>query len=107
MFPIQDVTDAELIFSANISRLMPKYEEIPSEFKRFGATKWERIADLWFCRGLHGAQFVVKSGIDEKRVMRHLSTIIQSYEPKHEHKIAAVAYLLSEWFEDIVMHSPS
>lgn len=102
-FLIQEVTDAEMIFGAKVEHLMPAYKDIPAEFKKVGASKWERVADRWFARGLKGVEFVHKSNVDLTQALRHLTTIMNSYEPKHEHKIAAVAYLMSLWFEDITV----
>jgi hypothetical protein len=101
MFPIQEVTDIEMVFGAKIERLLPAFKDIPAEFKKVGASKWERVADRWFARGLRGVEFSPKEGIDLTKAIRHLATIMQSYEPPHEHKIAAVAYLMSLWFEDV------
>lgn len=41
------------------------------------------------------------SVIGTQKVHRHISACLGSYEPKHEHKIAGVAYLLSLWFEPV------
>jgi len=41
----------------------------------------------------------VKEGIDVNMALRHLHAIQGSFEPKHEYKEAAVAYLASLWFE--------
>ena len=100
-FPIKEVTDIEMIFGAKIAHLIPAYKDIPVEFKKAGATKWERVADRWFARGLKGVELDPKEGVDLAKALRHLSTIMNSYEPQHEHKIAAVAYLMSQWFEDV------
>lgn len=102
-YSIQEVTDVEMIFGARIVHLMPAQKDIPAEFKKAGATKWERLADRWFARGLKGVELYPKDGIDLAKALRHLSTIMNSYEPQHEHKIAAVAYLMSQWFEDVTI----
>lgn len=93
------VSDLEIAFPASIEKLMPKYEDIPKEFKR-GDTKWNKIMSTWFFSGLKKFDPKPKNGIDVKMAIRHLKAILGSYEPKHEHKEAAVAYLMSKWFED-------
>ncbi len=100
-FSIKEVTDSQLIFGAGIERLLPAFKDIPPEFKRVGASQWERVADRWFARGLRGVELIPKEGVDVMKALRHLATIMGSYEPKHEHKIAAIAYLMSLWFEDV------
>jgi len=45
-------------------------------------------------------EFRVAEGVDGGLAIRHLQVIQASFEPKHEHKEAAVAYLASPWFTD-------
>jgi hypothetical protein len=56
----------------------------------------------WFFSGLpKGTVFVPHEGIDPAKAMRHLRAILGSFEPKHEHKEAGVAYLMSQWFKEV------
>lgn len=93
--PIDDVT---LVFPAGVGSLMPLYSEVPDEFtsQRNPWVKWQR---QWFYSGLKSMP-TPKDGINVRAAMRHLSAIQGSYEPKHEHKEAAVAYLAAQWFKD-------
>ena len=93
---IDDVTAA---FPAQVKHLMPPMEEIPREFKD-GHGKWNELFSAWFCTGLKSLKMQPKEGINEAQAMRHIRTIMGSYEPQHEHKEAACAYLLSLWFDD-------
>lgn len=79
---------------------MPKYADIPREFKSRG-NKWSDFQAAWFFSGISNLKLTPKEGIDGKVAMRHLAAIQGSWEPKHEHKSAAVAYLASLWFDDI------
>jgi hypothetical protein len=98
------VSNPEMAFSAIVSHLMPPMDSIPEDFQRFNGTKWNKIVGTWFAVGLPpSTRFVAKAGIDEDTAKRHLKTILGSFEPKHEHKEAAVAYLMSLWFEDVVI----
>ncbi len=99
MFPIQEIDDAMLAFPANVKSLMPKYEDIPEEFKR-GHTKWNELFSKWFFVGLEKLDLKPKDGVDTKKAMRHIRAVMGSYQPSHEHKEAAVAFMLNEWFED-------
>jgi len=40
----------------------------------------------------------VNPKIDSQLAWRHIMTCLKSFEPKHEHKMAGVGYLLSLWF---------
>ena len=104
MFPIHEVTDAEMAFPANVLEFMPKMEDISEEFKGFGSARdpieVKFISD-WFFRGLKTCELIPREGVDAKKAFRHLSMIMRSYEPKHEHKEAACAFLVREWFSDV------
>jgi hypothetical protein len=98
---IQEIDDVFLAFPANVSHLMPRYEDIPEEFKS-SSNKWCGIASRWFFKGLPKTTvFKPKEGVDTNKALRHLGAIQGSFEPKHEHKEAAVAYLMSQWFDNI------
>ena len=77
---------------------MPVYSEIHDEFKRDRNT-WVRWQTQWFFDGLKAAP-APREGVDGKAAMRHLSHIQRSWDTKHEHKKAAVAYLASMWFRE-------
>ncbi len=101
-----EVTDLTLAFPAYVvGELMPDYEDIPKEFRERSHTrfnKWLDFQSRWFRQDLPSTtQVFLKEGIDGEKAFRHLRAIQGSYEPKHEHKQAAVAYLASLWFEDI------
>lgn len=84
----------------NVFDLMPKYNELPEEFTR-GNTKWNDATSRWFFSGIQKSQFTVKEGIDADIAFRHIGRVISDWSPKHEHKEAAVAYLMSLWFKDV------
>ncbi len=96
----QEVDDLLMAFPAGIMHLMPKMEDIPDEFKH-GHTKWNKFFSDMFFSGLDSMEFGRKEGIDPELAWRHIQCITGSFEPKHQHKEAAVAYLLSLWFEDV------
>lgn len=98
--PIQEISDLDVVFPGNVAALMPKWEEIPEEFRR-GHGRWDDVVNDWFFHGLKNSQWTPKPGVDTNKALRHIKAILASFEPKHEHKTAAVAYLLSEWFENV------
>lgn len=98
-FKPQEVSQAELAFGGDMAKLLPLYTQIPDEFKR-GGGKWNKLASTWFFRGIKNVVWTPKPGIDEGMALRHIKAILSSWEPKHEHKEAGVAYLLSLWFDD-------
>jgi len=102
MFKIQDVSGTDLVFGGDIKKLMPKYTEIPEEFKnRNSNNKWIKVVSDWFFNGLKNAKWIPKEEVDTKKALNHIKYILGSWEPKHEHKQASCAFLLNEWFDDV------
>ena len=96
-----DLDELERVFGANALDFMPTREEIPEDFWR-RRTEWNRIQSAWFFNGLPDTvEFVPKSGVDTKTALRHLGAVQGSWAPKHEHKEAAVAWLMSLWFKKV------
>jgi hypothetical protein len=79
-----------------VKGILPPMSAIPDEFDG-GSNPWVRWQSQWFFKGLTRYP-VPKEGIDLKAAMANLSCIQRSFEPKHEHKQAGVAYLASLWF---------
>lgn len=100
MFKIQEINERDLVSGGNIAKLMPLYTEIPKEFK-YGHNKQCTVVSDWFFLGLKDVKWQPKEGIVANKAIRHIQAIMTSWEPKHEHKEAACAYLLSQWFDDI------
>ena len=101
----QDVDGITIAFPANVcGTLLPPRDILPDEFRtgwHRDSNQWCKLAETWFFSGLHG-KFVTKNGIDETKAIRHLSACMGSFEPKHEHKIGGVGWLMSRWFVKFV-----
>lgn len=97
------VTDLEMSFAGakEMERILPPYDALPEEFRR-ERHRYSPLVDEWFFSGLpKGTKFVPVDGIDGNQALRHVRAILGSFSPKHEHKSAGVAFLLSIWFSDI------
>ena len=90
------------VFPARIMHLLPPYDEIPKEFKDWNSKSfWNRFFNDMFFAGLKDdLKLMPKPGIDPAKAWTVIRTICASFEPKHEHKEAGVAYLMSLWFEE-------
>ena len=98
---IPEISDLDFAFPSDALEWMPKKEDIPEQFWR-GSTEWNKIVSTWFFRGLPGtSDFIPKDGVDAKKALRAVKATMGSFAPKHEHKEAACAYMLSEWFERV------
>ena len=95
-----------LAFPASVQHLMPSPEGIPDRFWRSRQVQrnpWTDLFDQWFFRELsEEVEFHAAEGLDAKIAFHHLLAVMRSYQPKHEHKEAAVAYLASLWFSKVV-----
>lgn len=99
-YPVQEVSDLDIAFPAEVMHLLPPYEAIPEQFHSLG-DPWHRFASDWFVYGLKEVLIEPREGIDTSKALRHLRAIMGSFQPKHEHKIAGCAYLCDLWFKDI------
>jgi hypothetical protein len=99
----QVVDDVTIAFPAHVRELMPSREDCDAALDAMPdkGRKWRELQQRWFFQGLQGAKFKAADGINTDEALRHLSVLQGSFEPKHEHKEAAVAYLMSRWFKDV------
>jgi len=86
----------DIAFGGNAMQILPPNSAIPDEFKRQGGV-WPKWQADWFYSGLKRWP-KPKDGIDMHLAMANLKCVMGSFEPKHEHKQAGVAYLASLWF---------
>jgi len=104
-----EVSQLDMAFggAGGLEKYMPAYADIPKEFKGWNG-KWQDVQSKWFYTGLpEGTKFIAKEGVDVTKALRHLKTVQGSFQPKHEHKTAAVSYLMSLWFTDVVYPAKS
>lgn len=90
------VDPVEVAFGGMVREILPPMKDIPPEFGHT-SNPWVKWQMDWFYSGLKRYP-VPKEGIDVRLAMRNLGCVQGSFEPKHEHKMAGVAYLASLWF---------
>jgi hypothetical protein len=94
MTTIQEVTDIDMAFPVTVEHLMP---EVPDDYR---APQWaSKLFSDWFYAGVSDLKLQPKKGVDPNKALRHIKTIMGSFEPKHEDKTAACEFLLDEWFQ--------
>lgn len=103
----RQTTRLEQAFGGHMDALLPPRDVIPEDYyysRGTEARKWHRIQARWFCSGLPAETvFKCKPGVEQSVALGHLKCILGSFEPKHEHKAGAVAWLMSLWFDDIIV----
>jgi len=83
-----------------LKRMIPEMEAIPEEFFYGGqGNPYVQRTIEWFYQGTDKSRFRAKEGIDAGTAFGHLGALLASFDLKHEHKIAGVAYLMSQWFD--------
>lgn len=105
MLEIPDLQRVDVIFGD--IKHMPKYETVPDEFKKGRGVFCDAISE-WFFNGaqsatdgikIGGITFKAKPGVPAGKALAAIKAVLSSFEPKHEHKEAACAFMLSEWFD--------
>jgi hypothetical protein len=97
--PNATITAVDLAFPARGAdpEFLPPVDRVPSDFE--GKAAWDEFHRTWFHRGLPATvELDVRDGIDPERAWNHLRVVQGCYDSKHEHKMAALAWLSSRWF---------
>ena len=106
MMKIPELSSADVAFG-NIKH-MPSYATLPEDFRRHNGNAYCEAISQWFFNGakgapngliINGVTFAAKPGVDANKALRAIKAVLGSYEPQHEHKEAACAFMLSEWFD--------
>lgn len=92
---IASVTDVELAFSTD--RLLPMWEDIPEDFRN--GNLYTRLAESIFSGSpLQDAEICFRPSFDDQKAPADLNRCvrahIQSFSPKHQHKIAGVGFMI-------------
>lgn len=92
------VTGLDIAFGGDMKKLMPKRSDVEAAKVD---QKWTTFFSALFYRGIKVTKLSPKEGIDGPTAFAHIRAIAGSFEPKHDHKEKAIAYLASIWFDDI------
>ena len=94
---LNTITDVEIAFGT--TKLLPPFDAVPDEFKR--GNDYTRLLDHLFSgQPLPDGEIVFREGFDDTEAPALLNRVVmahlRSFEPKHEHKIAGIGYLVSQ-----------
>jgi hypothetical protein len=111
MFEIKEPKEASMAFGAmgpDLKELIPDRADLPEEFQRnWTHNEWCEVASHIFYKGGSELEFYPKEEVDPSKAFKHIMAVLKSWEPQHEHKIGAVGFLFSEWFDDVVKDGKS
>lgn len=90
---VDSITDVECAFAT--VRLLPEMDDIPAEF--FAGNLYTALAQALF----HGAPLPpcsvdLNEGVEPEKLNRCVRAHLMSFQPKHEHKIAGVGFMISK-----------
>lgn len=88
---IKSITDIDEVFST--TKFLPPIEQIPIEFIK-GNNYTQFVKNLFHGTELSGGTITFKFDIEPEQAKRFIISHLSSFEPKHNHKIAGVGYLL-------------
>jgi len=94
---LKSITDAEMAFGTE--RLLPSMNDIPKDFT--GSNVYTRLASMLFYSDPLPSDWEIefKTAFDNSECVRWLDRCVKAHlmsrGPKHEHKIAGVAFLIS------------
>lgn len=96
---IPELSDEQVVFPTTVP--LPAWDDIPEVFKRHNETPFNKIVSTLFFNGGKFSDFGLtpKEGVDLRKATRAIKACLGSFEPKHEHKEAGVAFMISEWFD--------
>jgi hypothetical protein len=88
------ISDAEIAFST--VRLLPAWDDIPDEFRRHGNLYTKLAEAIFYGLALPACEIEMNAGYTHEALNRAVRAHLQSWGPKHEHKIAGVGYMIAQ-----------
>lgn len=102
-FGFLEFDDIEIAFGT--TKWLPVYEDLPDDFRGYNRDRsnWVRVVEMIFFEGCDDIKVFPKAGIDPDSIFVFMNSHLRSFEPKLEHKIAGVAFRLSQILDGIIV----
>jgi len=94
---VKNPSDIELAFP--VGKYTPPLESIPEEFQQFHHPTVKFIMGFWYEGSWKKFRAVPRPGINPHHAFRMIQETLGTWSISHEHKEAAAAYMLTEFFE--------
>lgn len=91
---VKSITKLEVAFGT--TRHLPPVESIPPEFNSSSNPYVRTVSAIFAGTELPDGEIEIIEGVEPQELNQFIRAHLTSWEPKHEHKIAGVAYLLSQ-----------
>lgn len=98
-----DISQVDQAFPTSVRRHLPPFDSLPAEYQNWMRTdlpSFKLVSDIMFNGIVHG-EWTPKPGVNAEKAYRHVMYCLRSWEPKHEHKVAGVAWLIDQWFAKV------
>lgn len=93
---LHKISDVHLAFGTTC--LLPPLEDIPEDFNdRLGNPYTKLASDLFFGNALENLEMTLHDGVTPALLQRAVQAHLTSREPRHEHKIRGVGFLISKF----------
>lgn len=94
---LNTITDLDMAWGT--TKLLPDYSKVPEDFK--SGNIYTKLLDCMFSGvPLPKGEIIFRKGFDDADAPKQLTRVIhahlKSFEPKHEHKIAGLGYVISQ-----------
>lgn len=91
------VSDVDIAFGG--CDHMPDVKTLPEDYRNERAHACTVAQDLFFKGGkMADYGYTCREGVDQNDAIRAIRAVLGSFQPKHEHKIAAVGWMIDQWF---------
>lgn len=90
---LASITAPEMVFGT--TKLLPPAETIPEQFNSGANIYVQLVSAIFYGTPLPKGEIEFHPGFEQEQVVRCVRAHLTSCEPKHEHKMAGVAYMLS------------
>ena len=98
---IDSITEPEVAFSTE--RLLPPWEAVPEDF-RMGNVYTELATAIFYGTELPKCTIILNEGVEAEKLNKCIRAHLQSWGPKHEHKIAGVGLMIAS---ACTLHAPA
>lgn len=100
-FTVPEFDRLSMAFGARLNQY-PEMSIIPEEFRRHSGRFQEIVSSIFFRGGtIESFGLRLKPSLNRPAAMAAIRAWLCSFDPKHEHKTATIAWALSEWCEAV------
>lgn len=101
MLPVPEVSQADVERPTRGLEVVPRWDDIPKKYRN-KYTRWVKVVNTWRERGLLNTRWTPNEGVDTEAALRAVNLVLADPAVPEELKVHGVAYMLGEWFANVV-----